>query len=113
MTLSFWGRTDLIRNSKRKDATFDNCNESCGYQAAETGELKEKHTNFPKVNSQSALQTTESCHRNSGRESQTGRAGRVGVGAYRERRGFKEETLASERQVEGEKKILQVLNHPF
>lgn len=55
------------------------------------------------MNSQSALQTTESYHRNSGREFQTGRAGRVGVGAYRETRGFKEETPASEIQVQGER----------
>lgn len=85
--------SDLTRNSKCKDETFESCNESGSRNCRVKGK---KHCNFPNVNSQSALQTTESYHRN--------RAGRAGVGADRETRGFKEETLASEIQVEGEKK---------
>lgn len=77
--------------------------------ATEAGRLKEKNINFqpathPKLKSQSSPQTIERCHGNSSRDSQTGRAGRVGVGAYREARRFKDETPASEIQVQREKK---------
>lgn len=75
-------------------------------QATEAGELKEKHTNFQpaELRSQSSPQTIERYHGNSSRDSQTGRAGRVGAGAYREVRRFKDETPASETQVQREKK---------
>lgn len=79
---------------------------------SESGELKKKHTSFPNGNSQSALQTTESYHSNSSRESQTGQGWEgveVGWGGGG---GVKEETLASERQVEAEKNTLWLLNHP-
>lgn len=75
-------------------------------QVTEAEELKEKHTNFQpaELKSQSSPQTIERYHGNSSRDSQTGRAGRVGVGAYREARRFKDETPASETQVQREKK---------
>lgn len=76
-------------------------------QATEAGELKEKHTNFQpaELKSQSSPQTIERYHGNSSRDSQTGRAGRrVGAGADREVRRFKDETPASETQVQREKK---------
>lgn len=75
-------------------------------QATEAGELKEKHANFQPAEpkSQSSPQTIERYHGNSSRASQTGRVGRVGVGAYREVRRFKDETPASETQVQREKK---------
>lgn len=75
-------------------------------QATEAGELKEKHTNFQPAEpkSQSSPQTIERYHGNSSRDSHRGRAGRVGAGAYREVRRFKDETPASESQVQREKK---------
>lgn len=73
-------------------------------QASGSGGLKEKHTNFqpaphPRL-------TIERYHGNSSRDSQTCRAGRVGVGAYREMRRFKDETPASEMQVQREKTVV-------